>query len=725
MTSPCPCVPALLTIAICLIVWCASASAAPASSTVLLRYFRPETLLTRAERPLAVRAVVENVGETDAQVAFALSLPERTRFLEGEGAGTVAIAAGDSAELRWRVQADAPLYGEMTLALKVGETQVAAQSLPVRFLEPLPVTTPGYIPEPQPVRSRILVGAHNCPLWEADKPQMWTQILKHPERTPALGFYNQENPEVADWETKWASEHGVDFFIYCWYRAEQGGAVKMRYGSAIHDALFKSRFADKMKFTIMWENQSRGVAGVSDENDLMQNLLPFWIDNYFKHPTYLKVDNKPLLYIYRPEFLVQDLGGVDKVRQAFDKMRQACKDAGFDGLYLLGEYRGLDPKHLQLMKDLGLDYTFAYVWPVGGSPAPDKAIETQMNAIRKTQELGIIPQVVTVSQAWSGWRDEGSIWKIPPRDFERLLAQAKDFIATLPADELGSKMLLLDNWNEWGEGHYIAPYTEYGFGYLDAVRKVVHGNAEPHVDLIPSDIGMGPYDRAYWERQEKSWALRKLVNKRVLKGAAPLEGLVAWWAFDEQGEDPVTLDYSGNRMGGVLTKCTRAAGLDGNALVCEGGWVTVEPDPRLSVTDAFSIECWVKTDQTGQDNRWMVNRVLSGGTSTGFRLGLIKDAPCFEVPVTDFSHHLTADKPLPLGRWVHLAGTVDGQVMRLYVDGQLVGTMDRPGPAKGSTLPLYLGSYAPDHWAHFDGLLDEVRLWSRALTPEEIAQHAK
>jgi hypothetical protein len=725
MTSPLAYIPALILIALCLLVLCSGALCDSAPQTLILRYFRPETLLTRAERPLAVRAVVDNVGEADAQVAFALQVPEQVRLLAGDATGTVTVPAGQTAELHWQVQAAVPLYGEVSLTLKVGETQVVAQALPVRFLEPLPVTHPGYIPEPQPVRSKILVGAHNCPLWEADKPQMWTQILKHPERTPALGFYDQANPEVADWETKWASEHGVDYFIYCWYRAEQGGAVKMRFGSAIHDALFKSRFADKMKFTIMWENQSRGVAGVADENDLMQNLLPFWIENYFKHPSYVKIDNKPLLYIYRPEFLVQDLGGVDKVRQAFDKMRQACKDAGFDGLYILGEYRGLDPKHLQLMKDLGLDYTFAYCWGVPNSPTPQQAIDAQMNYIHKTQELGILPQVVTVSQAWSGWRDEGSIWKIPPQDFERLLSQAKDFISTLPADQLGSKMLLLDNWNEWGEGHYIAPYTEYGFGYLDAVRKVIHGNTQPHVDLIPSDIGMGPYDRAYWDAQEKSWALRKLVNKRVLKGGAPLDGLVAWWAFDEDTDSPITLDYYGNRLGGVLSKCKRAPGIDGNALVCDGGWVTVEPDPRLSVTAALSIECWVKTDQAGQDNRWMVNRVLSGGTNTGFRLGLAKGAPSFEVPVTDFSHHLNAEQPLPLGRWVHLAGTFDGKVMRLYVDGQLVGTMDRPGPARGSNLPLYLGSYAPDHWAHFDGLLDEVRLWSRALTPEEIAAHAK
>jgi uncharacterized protein len=354
-----------------------------------------------------------------------------------------------------------------------------------------------YVPEPDPVATQILVGAQNCPLWEADKPQMWNQVLKHPERTPALGFYSQDNPEVADWETKWAVEHGVSFFVYCWYRNGQGGPVKMNFGSAIHDALLKSRYVSKMKFSIMWENQARGTAGVSGEADLMENLLPFWIDSYFRHSSYLKIDNKPLLFIYRPEFLVQDLGGVDKVRAALDKMRAACRKAGFAGLYVLGEYRGLDAKHLELMKQLGLDYTFAYCWHVQGNPSPQQAIAAQLDYINKTRRIGILPEIVTVSQGWSGWNDEGSIWKLPPRQYRELLENAKAIVRSFPASELGSKMLLLDNWNEWSEGHYIAPHREYGFGYLDAVREVFSDSPKKHVDLLPGDVGMGPYDRAY------------------------------------------------------------------------------------------------------------------------------------------------------------------------------------------------------------------------------------
>jgi hypothetical protein len=76
---------------------------------------------------------------------------------------------------------------------------------------------------------------------------------------------------------------------------------------------------------------------------------------------------------------------------------------------------------------------------------------------------------------------------------------------------------------------------------------------------------------------------------------------------------------------------------------------------------------------------------------------------------------------LPLGRWVHLAGTYDGQAVRLYVDGELQGTMERTGPINPvENGPLILGSYQQGHTAFFRGLVDEIRLYNRALTGSEI-----
>lgn len=699
--------------------WLAMAAAAAAEPLIVIRRFEPEANLCRAGRAEQVVAVIENVTEAELTLQAILTLPQGVKELPPSGSGFT-VLAGEQRTIHWRMQADSECNGELALEV-LRDGKVAARSaLRICFLPLLERFKVDNIPPPEPVQTEILVGAHHCPLWEADKPGMWSNVLKHPERTPALGFYAQENPEVSDWETKWAVEHGVSFFIYCWYRTAQGAPVQMRFSSAIHDALFKSRFVDSIKYTIMWENQSRGSAGVADEQDLFENLMPFWLENYFKHPSYLKLDNKPVLFVYRPEYLIQDLGSKEAVRGAFDRMRQVCREAGFNGLTILGEYRGVNPAHLGLLKDLGVDATFAYCWGIPGSPTPEQAIAKQMEYIRRTQELNVLPQVITVSQAWSGWRDEGSIWKIPPNGFELLLRQAKAFSETLPEGALGRRMLLLDNWNEWGEGHYLAPYREYGFGYLDAVRRVFAPDAGPHVDLLPEDIGFGPYDTAIRSSLQEIEQARVSARRLVTKPGFEATGLLAWWAFDEAHEATEVFDYSGHRRGGKLIKASRVAGMDSSALVCTGGCARIESCAAFSVTNGVTVSCWVKTSVAGQDQAWIVNRVQGGGESTGFRLGVMGGKPCFNVPLTAWSHTAHSSKPLPPGRWVHLAGTFDGQTIRVYMDGEECGLMERPGPMGINNFPIFLGSYVADHTAHFSGLLDEVQLYNRALSLKEI-----
>jgi hypothetical protein len=58
-------------------------------------------------------------------------------------------------------------------------------------------------------------------------------------------------------------------------------------------------------------------------------------------------------------------------------------------------------------------------------------------------------------------------------------------------------MILVDNWNEWGEGHYLAPCREHGFEYLDVLRQVFTSAPQEHTDLLPEDVGLGPYETAY------------------------------------------------------------------------------------------------------------------------------------------------------------------------------------------------------------------------------------
>ena len=253
---------------------------------VRIRDFLCTTPPVRAGAELPIWAVVANPSEEALEIEVALSVPQGVTLVEGEAAASLTLGPLEEADLRWVVTAGEEVRADLRLdASSDGET--ASRVLPIRFFPTVPAPPDGYVPPPNPADSPLLVGAHHCPLWEADSDSFgrWDQIRRDMSRYPALGFYDAVTPEVADWETKWAVEHGIDFFIYCWYRVSQGGPVETMLEGAITEGFLKSEYQDQMKFTIMWENQRKGVSGVADHADLMENLLPYWMETFFKHPS--------------------------------------------------------------------------------------------------------------------------------------------------------------------------------------------------------------------------------------------------------------------------------------------------------------------------------------------------------------------------------------------------------------------------------------------------------
>ena len=70
----------------------------------------------------------------------------------------------------------------------------------------------------------------------------------------------------------------------------------LRCGHGLHEALFNAKFQKFMKFAIMYEASPRW--GGTDETDLVENIMPFWMETYFKRDNYLIIDNKPVLFVY-------------------------------------------------------------------------------------------------------------------------------------------------------------------------------------------------------------------------------------------------------------------------------------------------------------------------------------------------------------------------------------------------------------------------------------------
>ncbi len=79
-----------------------------------------------------------------------------------------------------------------------------------------------------------------------------------------------------------------------------------------------------------------------------------------------------------------------------------------------------------------------------------------------------------------------------------------------------------------------------------------------------------------------------------------------------------------------------------------------------------------------------------------------------------------SDEPVAVDTWAYVAATYDGAALRLYVDGRLVASRDVAGPMPHSTLPLWIGGNRP-YGEHFDGVIDELRVYARTLSPAELA----
>lgn len=371
----------------------------------------------------------------------------------------------------------------------------------------LPEMNRRVVPSPRVVETDdFLVGAFRCPLWyEKTRPGCWDPIKKYPERTPLLGYYNEADPEFVDWEIKYALEHGISFFFECWYREKNNlgkSPVVDVLDHWLHEGFFNSQYRDLMKFAILWENINAIASGVESEDDLLKNLLPYWIENYFSKPNYLRVEGKPLFLIYSYDKFIKDLGGIEKAGMAISKMKKECKKAGLNGLYVMAEHHVPFDKDIRFLKELGFDAITSYHWPsfsglmpvVPGTSA--EIINYQETCWPKLKEISSLPEITTISVGWNSepwgntyYKDK---WLLTPDNFRILADKAKTYCEEKENTPV-SKIIIIDNWNEYGEGHYIFPTRQYGFGYLEAIRNVFGDDNPHHVDILPEDIGMGPY----------------------------------------------------------------------------------------------------------------------------------------------------------------------------------------------------------------------------------------
>ncbi len=196
-------------------------------------------------------------------------------------------------------------------------------------------------------------------------------------------------------------------------------------------------------------------------------------------------------------------------------------------------------------------------------------------------------------------------------------------------------------------------------------------------------------------------------------------GLVAAYGFDE-GSGSTVIDRSGFANTGTTTGVTRLPGKYGSALDFDGktSVVTVPDSTSLDLTAGMTLEAWVKPDVVG-DWETLLFKERSGNDSYAMYGSTATGPPEGQVFVSNASRVVDGSAALPINSWSYVTTTYDGSNIRMYVNGVLVGTKAQTGPITTSTGVLHMGFNSV--WnERYAGLMDEVRIYSRALSASEI-----
>ena len=216
-----------------------------------------------------------------------------------------------------------------------------------------------------------------------------------------------------------------------------------------------------------------------------------------------------------------------------------------------------------------------------------------------------------------------------------------------------------------------------------------------------------------------------LVLGIVLAGGANADisdGLIGWWMFDE-GTGTTVADSSGAGHDGFFVDSTPewVSGMYGSALEFDGTDKVEIPDHAdFHLTNAMSVALWMQPEADQSSSAKLFIKQKSGQYPYALQYdesgqGLF--ATVYAATRYDTSPHIP-DFP---GEWAHMCFTYDGSVLILYKDGEQVASVNTSGQLQQNNLSLSIGCRL-DYDQNFNGIIDDVRLFNRELSSEEVQQ---
>lgn len=205
----------------------------------------------------------------------------------------------------------------------------------------------------------------------------------------------------------------------------------------------------------------------------------------------------------------------------------------------------------------------------------------------------------------------------------------------------------------------------------------------------------------------------------------PTNGLVGWWPFNGNANDE-----SGNGNHGTVNGATLTTDRDGkpnSAYSFDGksNTISVLDNNTIDLYSNYTLACWFKiNDKTFEDQAFIGKGRVSGGT--GYQLTMNGDFNFYQFGFND-GNNINSGLTCPtqnsdLFSWHFLSGTYDGNIAKIYLDGNLMNSVKINFTLQNSDKPLLFGNETNALNRFLNGKLDDIAIYNRALTDQEVKQ---
>ncbi len=341
-----------------------------------------------------------------------------------------------------------------------------------------------------------LVGAYYYPWYGTYAGgHSWTQTLREnlvPAQPPALGYYSSRSSSIIEQQIDESHRGNINFWATSWWGPNSAEDVTLR-----NNVLADPR-AGELRYAIQYESTGRLGDSANPTFSNLTSDFQYLGQNYFNNPNYLKINGRPVVFIYLTRVYFNTQAG----RDAVASLRQAMISQFGVNPYLIGDdvFPGQNNAQRAALWDSITDFdVYGSVLQSRGSTTT--AVSTLLTQYKNAQKIAQTAHVGFVPTVSPGFNDSAVRSGHPaapryltdvPGAAEGSLFTAELNTAALPTlDPTANNMLMVSTFNEWHEDTQIEPtitaaptsmddssgtlaqgysYTGYGNLYLDSLR---------------------------------------------------------------------------------------------------------------------------------------------------------------------------------------------------------------------------------------------------------------